>query len=220
MAVKASGRFVPPSAFAAGTGAEVSPQAHIQTHNTINRLTNTTGTDEFAPFSSIVQHYAINQHLDIWLIINTEKTDASTIKNLLEYIGAIGFGRDASSGLGKFDITQFAPHHFTVSQQANAWMTLAPCAPQGLNFDSQNSYWRTHTHFGRHGNVYALTGKPFKSPLLLAATAAVFSPTSGKTDDRLWIGQGLGGNGSLSKTEANTVHQGYAPVVPFRLEIK
>ena len=53
-------------------------------------------------------------------------------------------------------------------------------------------------------------GKPFKNPLLLAQTAALFTTSIAEIG---FIGQGLGGNGELSKTLATTVHQGYAPFI-------
>lgn len=102
---------------------------------------------------------------------------------------------------------------------ANAFWTLAPSAPQGQGFDGEKSYWRVLTRFGRHGNVHALSGKPFKTPVLLAATAAVFTPVGG-FEPKLFIGQGIGGNGELSKSEPATVHQGYAPVLPVVLMAK
>jgi CRISPR-associated protein Csm4 len=80
-----------------------------------------------------------------------------------------------------------------------------------LGFDSQHSYYQLFTRFGRHGDIAVhQEGKPFKNPVLLAQTAAVFStppPQSG------FIGQGIGGNGELSKTIKTTIHQGYAPVL-------
>ncbi|MDP1606429.1 MAG: hypothetical protein Q8L93_07315 [Rhodocyclaceae bacterium] len=100
---------------------------------------------------------------------------------------------------------------------ANAYWTLAPSAPQGQGFDGEHSYWRVLTRFGRHGNAHALAANPFKNPLLLAATGAVFVPGTAWTP-RLFIGQGLGGQGRLSKAEPATVHQGYAPVLPLGIK--
>ena len=73
------------------------------------------------------------------------------------------------------------------------------------------------TRFGRHGNELALAGKPFKTPVLLAASGAVLTP-SGRFTVPPFVGQGLGGAGQLSKAETATVQQGYAPVAPIALE--
>jgi hypothetical protein len=49
----------------------------------------------------------------------------------------------------------------------------------------------------------------------MAATGAILSPQNGS------ITQGFTGNGitGISKTITTTVHQGYAPVYPVRLEV-
>ena len=90
-------------------------------------------------------------------------------------------------------------------------MTLAPCCPQGQGFDGAHSYYQTLTRFGRHGNVQATAGNPFKKPVLMAQSGAVFS---GERHGRPWIGQGIGG---ISTTLPATVHQGYAPAIALEL---
>ena len=194
--------------------AQRQPQSVIQMHNTINRLTGTTGKDGFAPYGQRQTFYAAHQEIDLYLVLDTERTTMEAVKTLLERIGQQGFGRDASVGLGKFSVKSLDAFSFPAHPQANAGWTLGPCAPQGLGFDGAKSYWRVVTRFGRHGNAHALSGQPFKNPLLLAAAGAVFTPAR----NAFFIGQGLGGNGQLSKTEAATVHQGYAPVLPVFLE--
>lgn len=189
------------------------PQGAVQAHNTLNRLTGTTGEGEFAPYSLPQTFYAAEQKIDVYLLLDNARTTPAEISNLLDSIGAIGFGRDASIGLGKFTIDALMPITTPAHAQANAFWTLAPCAPQGQGFDGEHSYWRVLTRFGRHGNLHALTGKPFKTPLLLASAGAIFKPVAA-FKAYPFIGQGLGGDGSLSKAAAATVHQGYAPALP------
>lgn len=147
----------------------------------------------------------------IYVILDTERLSVEDCRQCLEDIGLFGFGKDASIGLGKFIIDDFQEYALPLQANANACLTLAPCAPQGLGFESQHSYYQLFTRFGRHGDIAVhQEGKPFKNPVLLAQTAAVFStppPQSG------FIGQGIGGNGELSKTIKTTIHQGYAPVL-------
>ena len=147
-----------------------------------------------------------------------DRVAADEIQHLLAAIGARGFGRDANVGLGKFSVGRLEPASFAAPTKANAYWTLAPCTPQGLGFDGKQSYWRVLTRFGRHGNAHALAGNPFKTPVLMAATGAVFAP-EGEYGPRNFIGQGLGGEGSLSKAEPATVHQGYAPVLSMGMEL-
>ena len=194
------------------------PQSRVQMHNTINRLTSTTGKDGFAPYGQRLTFYAPGQPMDLYLVLDTERSTAEALKDLLNNIGQQGFGRDASIGLGKFTVESLEPFTPPTHPQARSCWSLAPCAPQGMGFDSEKSYWRVLTRFGRHGNAHALAGQPFKTPLLLAATGAVFTPASDQTVTPLFIGQGLGGDGQLSKAETATVHQGYAPAIPVFME--
>ncbi|MBK7562909.1 MAG: hypothetical protein IPI21_00865 [Propionivibrio sp.] len=194
-----------------------SPLFAVQAHNTLNRLTGTTGEGEFAPYTQPQACHAAGQRIDVYLVLDADRVTAEHAGRLLSAIGASGFGRDASTGLGKFTVEPPVAISFTAPGAANAFWTLAPCAPQGQDFDGAQSYWRVLTRFGRHGNAHALAGNPFKTPVLMAATGAVLVPAS-KFAARLFVGQGLGGAGKLSKAEPATVQQGYAPCVPINLE--
>lgn len=198
--------------------AQGKPQSCVQMHNRINRLTGTTGQEGFAPYGQRQTFYAAGQHIDLYLALENEQTLPEEVSALLQAIGQQGFGRDASIGLGKFTLQSLEPLTLNAHRQTNAWWTLAPCAPQGLGFDGDRSYWRVLTRFGRHGNLCALGDQPFKTPLLLAATGAIFTPASFQRDATCFIGQGLGGEGQLSKAEHATVHQGYAPALPVFME--
>lgn len=198
------------------------PTMRPQPHNTIQRTTGTTGKGQFAP-------YAMNQlwfdrkdggsvAFDLYLLLDETCLTTDELHQLLEDIGQIGFGRDASIGLGKFRVEELLACEWYRQPQANAWLTLAPCAPQGLGWDSQHSFYQAFTRFGRHGDVGVHFGNPFKTPILMARTGAVLVPD--RFQSTLFIGQGLGGDGSLSKTIEKTVHQGYAPVIGITLPMK
>jgi len=193
-------------------------QKHPQPHNTINRQTNTTGENGFAPFSVEQEWFSPGLHWNVYLLLDTERLSAADCQDCLTDIGIFGFGKDASIGMGKFKIEGFREQLLPAQNNANACLTLAPCAPQGLGIDSQNSFYQLFTRFGRHGDIAVhQEGKPFKNPVLMAQTAAVFTITPPVTG---FIGQGLGGNGELSKTLPSTVHQGYAPVIAINFNSK
>lgn len=186
-------------------------KTHPQPHNTLNRATGTTGRGEFAPYQMDQHWYAPAARLDLWLVHDPARISREDIAGLLQDIGAFGFGRDASIGLGKFEVASIEPRELPAQPDANACLTLAPSAPQGLGWQAERSFYQPFTRFGRHGDVAVQSGRPFKNPVLLAQTGAVLSP-----DDALphaFVGQGLGGAGRLSRAIAGTVHQGYAPVV-------
>lgn len=194
------------------------PVEAVHAHNTLNRLTNTTGGEGFAPYTQTQTFFAPEQSMDLYLVLDENRLSVETLKGLLQSIGDHGFGRDANIGLGKFSLTSLDSFTFAQHAQANAYLTLAPSAPQGEGFDSDNSYWRVITRFGRHGNLHGISDKPFKNPILLASSGAVFSPKKAYTAC-MFIGQGLGGQGEISKIESATVHQGYAPVIGIYLEV-
>jgi len=206
------------SAVGDATAYDKAPLRDVQPHNTLNRLTGTTGEGEFAPYTMPQIFYARGQRIDVYLVLDDDRVSADEIQRLLAATGASGFGRDASIGLGKFSVERLEPVSFAAPAKASAFWSLAPCTPQGQGFDSKQSYWRVLTRFGRHGNAHALAGNPFKTPILMAATGAIFVP-EGEYGPRQFIGQGLGGGGRLSKAEPATVHQGYAPVLSIGMEL-
>jgi CRISPR-associated protein Csm4 len=186
-----------------------------QPHNTINRQTNTTGEVGFAPYNIEQEWFVPGLRWDLYLVLDTVHLSIEDCQQCLVDIGDFGFGKDASIGMGKFAVEAFQQQALPAQKAANACLTLAPCAPQGLGFDTQRSFYQLFTRFGRHGDIAVhQKGKPFKNPILLAQTAAVLSTNPPKFG---FIGQGLGGNGELSKTLEATVHQGYAPVIGIHL---
>lgn len=198
---------------------------YSQPHNTLNRLTGTTGEGAFAPYAMSQLWYGqrirspqeqfVKAKLDIYFVLDEEKLSADELTTLLEDVGALGYGRDAGIGLGKYRLDAFELFALPEQNHANAWLTLAPCAPQGLSWDATRCFYHVFTRFGRHGDRGVLTGKPFKTPVLMANTGAVLAPAH--YEPRLFVGQGLGGDGSLSKAIPGAVHQGYAPVIGVRL---
>ncbi len=198
-----------------------------QMHNQINRQTGTTGADGFAPYTTSQTWYPAETELTVYVVLDENQCSAEYLIDLFSQIGSFGFGRDASIGLGKFDVTDMQPFTFPTIENANAAWALAPVAPQGLGFNADRSFYEPFTRFGKHGDLGAISGRPFKTPLLLAQTGAVFTPKSANTLETAlkngFIGQGLGGKNSdgegvLSNAISETVHQGYAPIVPMNLE--
>jgi len=126
---------------------------YSQPHNTINRMTGTTGTDEFTPYTMAQHWFAPGLHLDLYIAIDSERLSMEEAGQLLQDVGRMGYGRDASIGLGKFDVKDIVSRDWPAQENANAVMTLAPCAPQGQGFDDQKSWYQPFTRFGRHGDV-------------------------------------------------------------------
>jgi CRISPR-associated protein Csm4 len=191
-----------------------SAQTYPHPHNSIDRRSGTTG-EGFAPYNMERTWYGRDTALDLYILLDETRLPAPDLERALADIGELGFGRDAGIGLGRFQVDAFASAALPTQSDANAWLTLAPCAPLGLAWDVQRCFYTVFTRFGRHGDLGVLYGKPFKAPVLLAQTGALLTPV--EFGAQSFIGKGLGGDGSLSKALPATVHQGYAPVVAVRV---
>lgn len=192
---------------------------HPHPHNAIDRRTGTTG-EGFAPYTMPRQWYGKDTMLDIHIVLDDTRLPAADLEQALRDIGELGFGRDAGIGLGRFRVDAFAPADLPTQVGADAWLTLAPCAPQSLSWEAERCFYTVFTRFGRHGDIGVHRGNPFKAPVLLANTGAVLTPKH--FQNQPFTGQGLGGKtadgeGILSKAIPETVHQGYAPVVGIKL---
>lgn len=191
-----------------------------RTQNAINRLTGTTGPGMFAPRQAALIVYEPSTLLDLHIVYDPQRIDADAIAQLLHDVGAVGYGRDATAGLGKFAVESV--RETPVPPTARRFMTLAPCAPDPSVLQPQHCHWLPLTRFGRHGGSAALInasaagadGGPFKRPVLLAATGAVWVTHAAWSQP--FFGRGLGGaQQPISAVLPHTVHQGYAPVLPL-----
>jgi CRISPR-associated protein Csm4 len=188
-----------------------------QPHNSINRQTGTTGTGPFAPYTVNQIWLATESLFDVWLVFDPQRIALAELRAAFEQIGQTGYGRDASIGLGKFELSgQPEPVARTAAGGSvpNAYLTLGPCAPQGLGFCPVRSHWQVTARFGRHGDVAVQSANPFKRPVLLAKAGSVFWPEQADPACT-FIGQGLGGVAApVSLAMPETVQQGYCPVLP------
>ena len=183
-------------------------ESSVTSHNSINRVTGTTGEGAFAPFQSIVTAFANGVTLDLYAVIDEDRFTESDLLESLTAIGTAGFGRDASTGLGKFEV--IGSEEMPASAQTESWLTLADSSIRGRGADEARSFYKPRAHFGRFGNYRALTGTPFKKPVLLAETGDVI--TFAEPRDFPFIGRAVTG---VSPVWTDAVMQGYAPVLPL-----
>lgn len=203
-----------------GKGAETSTpwiQHQIVTQNTINRLTGTTGTGPFAPRQVSRISFGAGSALDIYCVVDTSRLSLAELTQIFTDIGQTGFGRDASTGLGKFTTDTACAHEWSVKGSQHA-LTLGPCAPEPEALRAEFCFYQPLTRFGRHGNLAAVTGKPFKRPVMTMRSGAFLSFCDGEVP--AFHGTGLGGvHQPLSAAIPATVHQGYTPLVPLKTEL-
>lgn len=184
-----------------------------QPHNTINRLTQTTGTGMFAPYTQEIIHYYPETELVIFVNIDESSTDIERISKALERIGNWGYGKDASIGMGRFKLGKYKELPFLEIGDSNACYTLAPSVPQQNIFTK--TYFKPFTRFGKHGDELARSPNPFKKPVIMADEGAVLIPKDKKVFEMPYLGKAISG---ISKSLAETIVQGYSPYLPFKME--
>ena len=183
----------------------------LQPHNTINRFTDTTGTGEFAPYVIESCYYLPETELVLFVLVDEDLTSIDSITTGLDRIGRFGFGKDASTGKGRFEILGSDELPIPDAKDANACYTLAPCVPD--HFDRM--YFTPFIRYGKHGDRLANAENPFKNPVIMADEGAVFFLENGKTFDKPYIGRAVN---NVSKAQPEAVVQGYTPYLPMKLE--
>lgn len=184
-----------------------------QPHNTINRLTMTTGTGMFAPFAETSIFYYPETELVIFVLIEEEATDIDRVKTALDRIGQWGYGRNASSGQGRFNMAEHDELSLPSADSPNACYVLAATVPEKGVFSDY--YFTPFVRFGRHGDMLARSRNPFKNPVVMADEGAVFVTEDSRVFKKPYIGTAVR---NTSKAMPQTVAQGYSLYLPFRLE--
>jgi CRISPR-associated protein Csm4 len=192
-------------------GASNFSRSFLQPHNTINRFSGTTGTGAFAPYVKVNDYYCPETELAVFVLVDESLTRIESVRKGLEAIGRFGFGRDASTGLGRFEVVNTHEVQLPVLNHANAAYTLAPCVPEAYD----QAYFTPFIRYGKHGDRMATSRSPFKNPVIMADEGAVFVPADPEFFNKPYMGRVVTG---VSKAQPNTVTQGYAPYLPLRLE--
>ncbi len=183
-----------------------------QAHNSINRLSMTTGTGQFAPFSSVNIHYQPQVKLAIFALFDEAATDMDQLKTAFSNMGQWGFGRDASTGLGRFTVLEVRERPIPTAKKKSAY-TLAPSVPRRDTLT--DAYFTPFTRFGKHGASLIHKGKPFKNPVVMADEGAVFTPSNPDDLQKPYLGTAIT---NLSKADKRTVMQGYTIYLPCDIE--
>lgn len=191
-------------------------QVFEQPHNTINRVTGTTGDGGFAPFSVAQNVYPPETQLALFIGIDEGAVSHEMVVKGLERIGETGFGKDASTGLGRFEVCGCTPVSLLNmgNPSPNACFTLSPCVPESGKY--AGVYFKPFTRFGKHGDLLAVSPYPFKNPVIMADEGAVVMPGSPEVFQKPYIGRAVE---NISKAEPATVAQGYSLYLPVRVEV-
>ena len=181
-----------------------------RTHNTINRWTNTTGTGMFAPYETDTILYRPGTRLVILTGLDESVTAADSVAIALERIGKLGYGRDASTGLGHFVVVAQEQLPWPQWMSAEALYTLGPAVLD--QNDYVKVYCKPFVRFGRHGDRLAHSRNPFKNPVIMADEAAVCAGPKFLDNFKGYVGQAVTG---VSKAMPEAVTQGYTLCLPI-----
>lgn len=186
-------------------------QHFLQPHNSINRLTDTTGIGAFAPYAMASHSFCPETELVIFVLVDETQTSIERICDGLSAVGRFGFGRDASIGLGRFEIVDTSEPDWPSGSGYNAAYTLAPCVPKS----GHQAYFTPFVRYGKHGDQMAVSQNPFKNPVIMADEGAVLMSPDQALFEKPYVGRAVAG---ISKIQPGAVTQGYAPYLPMRLE--
>jgi CRISPR-associated protein Csm4 len=186
----------------------------LNTNNRIDPLTNHASGGKYSAYTT--EQFVYNADVTLYAVLDDTRILPAEVADILQKMGEIGFGKKASSGHGKFVLKHQGERvALPLVEKPNAYMTLAPSVPLADEFDNQNSFYKIFVRFGRHGGDKALASIPFKKPVITLDCGAVLTPNTPEPMSRLFVGCGLAG---VSVIAPETVFQGYAPVIPLRLE--
>jgi hypothetical protein len=146
-------------------------RGHAQLQNSIGRESNTTtgGGHLFVTESSYLQ----KEVGTLSLYVRTTEAFATTFVSLVEELGQHGYGADASTGKGHFQLAsdlQPMPQLDAI-ETAVGRIVLSTFQPAGG--DPVEGYWDSFVKFGKLGPDFGLTNV-FKRPLVMLRPGAMF----------------------------------------------
>ena len=181
--------------------------------NSINYKTFTTTKGDFAPYTS--KEYFLNDK-DIYFLLDQEQLSLDEFNKVLELFAMHGYGKDISTGKGRFKLNNLEEIHLNFNSKA--FMTLSPSAINTSD-DIENLFYEPFVRFGKFGGKWVYYNA-FKKPILFANSAAVVDFKEAK--ERKFFGQAIT-NIALSDNpeQSQSVQQGYSILFPLKdLECK
>lgn len=169
--------------------------------NSINRTTFTTDSGEFAPYGNI----EINFTKQLWMFVLVESGIKTKIIDTIGEIGRFGFGKEANTGKGAFDM---AVIDYSIEDiDTEYFMSISPVLLKDNNI--YKSWYEPFTRFGKFGLDNAHTNA-FKKPALMADSATVVKLKENKKYFGTCTDNGTKGKPSFL--------QGYSIAIPFKLK--
>jgi len=171
--------------------------------NSINYKTFTTDSGNFAPYG--VEELTLSKK-DIYFLIDEEQISDVALKEIIDFIGELGYGKDSTIGKGRFIVKDFKK--VEMNFEATTFMALSPFVIDSETI--QRIYYEPFVRFGKFGGSRAHVNA-FKNFVLLADSGAVIEFKNRKK--REFLGKAIT---NLSKKYSDSVMQGYSILLPIK----
>ena len=145
--------------------------------NIISRITGAT-LQEGGLFTVSETRYR-NKLFDVYMSISDESPINFDEINLLlrDVFETSGYGADISVGAGHFDILDISEENVQVPQNVAGEyrvMSLSNFVPNDENIEFDSLNYSLLSKFGKLGDRYATSGKPFKKPIVMMQAGSTF----------------------------------------------
>lgn len=142
--------------------------AQVAMHNTVNRMSWTVTEGLFQTTETFY-----DAEVTFQAFLKTNYFSKEELEQLFNFIEYSGFGKDKSTGKGRFSISIDDKQTLSTPENCNAFMVLSHYIPNP--HAPQKGYYKVMTKYGRLGGDYACSHiTPFKKPLLMVQPGSVF----------------------------------------------
>ena len=159
-------------------GKEKDPESalreHRLAHNQINRLTGR--TPEEGGLFFVDEWWPQESGTELAIYVRGEM-DSQRLCETFAAMGDNGFGKDATTGRGRFRVLDCNPCPELLGVQGNRWVSWSRGVRDARMSDPR---YRLYTHYGKLGGSWATSASgPFKYPITLWKPGATFAATDG-----------------------------------------
>lgn len=143
-------------------------QKQILLKNSINRLTST--TIDGGLYQTVETFFGENTKIDIYSKYDEGIITDKEIEEVFVNIGLMGFGKDKSTGKGRFEVVSITKNPSILEYKpTNTFVSLSCGVPCD---DCEVLFGKTFTKFGKHGGFNI--ANPFKKPVILFKAGSTF----------------------------------------------
>ncbi len=141
-------------------------------HAAISRVSWTTSGDAGNLYTVPLRYLRKEFDDTLELYVRAREGWIDKVQALLRAVARVGFGRDASTGSGAFEVRGCEPHAFDAdAAEWDGFVALSSFVPAAG--DPADGFWATRTKFGKLGPG-AGQGNPFKRPLVQLCPGSAF----------------------------------------------